>query len=215
MVDIEKIEKRTVQSFYEDGLFEIALGAVFLLLGGYFFAQTAAPKGSVLEDALSVLFILVIGSSAFLASRILRFFKRRITYPRTGYVTFKKKEPSPRRRVATAVVAGIIGASLAALYSLSPSVKVLLPALNGLLLAIAVLLFANKVGLIRYYILAAVSAVIGFAVTAAGIGDIKGVSLYYGLFGAAAVLSGLAALFVYLKRSPRPATEGPEGPDAH
>ncbi|MBP1770558.1 MAG: hypothetical protein H6P96_1176, partial [Candidatus Aminicenantes bacterium] len=24
MVDIEKIEKRTVQSFYEDGLFEIA-----------------------------------------------------------------------------------------------------------------------------------------------------------------------------------------------
>ena len=50
MVDIEKIEKRTVQSFYEDGLFEIALGAVFLLLGGYFFAQTAAPEGSALED---------------------------------------------------------------------------------------------------------------------------------------------------------------------
>jgi hypothetical protein len=215
MVDIEKIEKRTVQSFYEDGLFEIALGAVFLLLGGYFFAQAAAPKGSVLEDALSVLFILVIGSSAFLVSRILRFFKRRITYPRTGYVTFKKKDPSSRRHVATAVVAGIIGASLAALYSLSPSVKVLLPAVNGLLLAIAVLLFANKVGLIRYYLLAAVSAVIGFAVTAAGIGDIKGVSLYYGLFGAAALLSGLATLVVYLRRSPRPAAAGPEGPDAH
>jgi len=215
MVDIEKIEKRTVQSFYEDGLFEIALGAVFLLLGGYFFAQMSAPKGSALEGALSILFVIVIGSSAFLASRILRFFKRRITYPRTGYVAFKKKEPSVRRRVATAVVAGIIGASLAALYSLSPSVKVLLPAVNGLLLAIAVLLFANKVGLIRYYILAAVSAVIGFAVTAAGIGDIKGVSLYYGLFGAAAVLSGLAALVVYLRRSPRPAAAGPEGPDAH
>jgi len=215
MVDIEKIEKRTVQSFYEDGLFEIALGAVFLLLGGYFFAQMTAPKGSTLEDVLSILFVLVIGSSAFLASRILRFFKRRITYPRTGYVTFKKKEPSTRRRVATAVVAGIIGASLAALYSLSPSVKVLLPAVNGLLLAIAVLLFANKIGLIRYYLLAAASAVIGFAVTAAGIGDIKGVSLYYGLFGAAALLSGLVTLVVYLRRSPRPGAAGPEGPDAH
>jgi len=215
MVDIEKIEKRTVQSFYEDGLFEIALGAVFLLLGGYFFAQMTAPKGSTLEDVLSILFVLVIGSSAFLASRILRFFKRRITYPRTGYVAFKKKEPSTRRRVATAVVAGIIGASLAALYSLSPSVKVLLPAVNGLLLAIAVLLFANKIGLIRYYLLAAASAVIGFAVTAAGIGDIKGVSLYYGLFGAAALLSGLVTLVVYLRRSPRPGAAGPEGPDAH
>ena len=82
--------------------------------------------------------------------------------------------PSRRRSRAPggvsrrAVVAGIIGASLAALYSLSPSVKVLLPALNGLLLAVAVLLFANKVGLIRFYLLAAASAVIGFAVTAAG-----------------------------------------------
>ncbi len=215
MVDIEKIEKRTVRSFYEDGLFEIALGAVFLLLGGYFFAQTAAPKGSVLEDVLSVLFILVIGSSAFLGNRILRFFKRRITYPRTGYVTFRKKEPSPRRRIATAVVAGIIGASMAALYSLSPSVKVLLPAVNGLLLAVAVLLFANRVGFIRYYLLAAASVVIGFAVTAAGIGDIKGVSLYYGIFGAAVVLSGLVTLVVYLRRSPRPEAAGPEGPDAH
>jgi hypothetical protein len=214
MVDLEKIEKRTVQSFYEDGFFEIALGAVFLLLGGYFFAQMTAPEGSALEDALSILFIFVIGSSAFLASRILRFFKRRITYPRTGYVAFKKKEPNSRRRVAAAVVAGIIGASLAALYSLSPSVKVLLPALNGLLLAIAVLFFANKIGLVRFFVLAALSAAIGLAVTAAGIGDIKGVSLYYGLFGAAGVLSGLATLIVYLRRSPRPAAEGPEGPDA-
>ena len=215
MVDIEKIEKRTVRSFYEDGLFEIALGAVFLLLGGYFFAQTAAPKGSAIEGALSILFVLVIGSSAFLASRILRFFKRRITYPRTGYVAFKKKEPSPKRRIAAAVTGGLMGASLAALYGLSPSVRTLLPALNGILLAVVVLLIANKIGLIRYYVLAAVSVVIGFAVTAAGIGDTKGISLYYGLFGAAVTVSGLAALFVYLKRSPRPAAEGPEGPDAH
>ncbi len=34
MVDIEKIEKRTVQSFYDDGLIEIAIGLIFLLLGG-------------------------------------------------------------------------------------------------------------------------------------------------------------------------------------
>ncbi len=214
MVDIEKIEKRTVRSFYEDGLFEIALGAVFLLLGGYFFAQAAAPEGSTLQDVLSILFVFVIGSSAFLASRILRFFKRRITYPRTGYVAFKKKEPGPGKRVATAVVAGIIGASLAALYSLSPSVRVLLPALNGLLLAVAVLFFANKIGLVRFFVLAGLSAATGFAVTAAGIGDIKGVSLYYGLFGAAVALSGLATLVVYLRRSPRPAAEAPEGPDA-
>ena len=215
MVDIERIEKRTVQSFYEDGLNEIALGLIFLLLGGYFFAQAAIPEGSPLNAVLSVLFVFVIISSGFLVNRFLRFFKRRITYPRTGYVAFKKKRPSPKRRAATMIVGGIIAASLAALYTLSPSLKALFPALNGLLLAFAVLLIANKVGLVRFYVLAAASAAIGIAVTAVGIGDIKGISLYYGLFGAAMVVSGLAALIVYLRRSPRPDAGGTEGPNAH
>jgi MFS family permease len=210
MVDIEKIEKRTVQSFYDDGLTEISLGLIFLLLGGYFFAQAAAPEGSALSSALSVLFVLVIVSAGFLVSRILRFLKRRITYPRTGYVAFKKKELSSKRRAATMIVGGIIGAAIAALYGISPSFKALFPALNGLLLAIAMLLFASKVGLARFYILSAASAVIGFAVTAAGVGDIKGVSLYYGLFGAALILSGLAALIVYLRKSPRLDRENPD-----
>jgi hypothetical protein len=215
MVDIEKIEKRTVRSFYEDGLFEIALGLVFLLLGGYFFLQAVVPEDSAFGSVLSVLFIFVVFFAVFFVNRLLRFLKRRITYPRTGYVAFKKKEPSPKRRIAAAVTGGLMGASLAALYGLSPSVRTLLPALNGILLAVVGLLIANKIGLLRYYVLAAVSVVIGFAVTAAGIGDTKGISLYYGLFGAAVTVSGLAALFVYLKRSPRPAAEGPEGPDAH
>ena len=210
MVDIEKIEKRTVQSFYSDGLAEIAIGLIFLLLGGYFFAQAVVPEGSALGSALSVLFVLVIVSSGFLVSRILRFLKRRITYPRTGYVAFKKKELSPKRRVATMIIGGIIGGSLAALYGLSPSLKTLFPALNGILFAIAVLLFANKVGLIRFYILAAASAVIGFAVTAAGVGDTKGISLYYGLFGAAVIISGLATLVAYLRKSARADRENPD-----
>jgi Na+-transporting methylmalonyl-CoA/oxaloacetate decarboxylase gamma subunit len=214
MVDIEKIEKRTVQSFYEDGLAEIGLGLIVLLLGGYFFAKEVVPANSSFRAVLNVLFIFVI-VFGFLANRILRFFKRRISYPRTGYVTFKKKELSPKRRIATAVVAAIISASLAALYSLSPSFKALYPAVNGLLFGVAGLLFANKVGLMRFYVLAALSAVIGVAVTAAGIGDIKGIFLYYAFFGTAMIISGLAALVVYLRRSPRPAADASEGPDAH
>lgn len=215
MVDIKRIEKRTVQSFYDDGLNEIALGLIFFLLGSYFFAQAAIPEGSPLNAVLSVLFVFVIFSSGFLVNRFLRFFKRRITYPRTGYVAFKKKEPNPKRRAAVVITGGLIGASLAALYTLSPSLKALFPALNGLLLAVAIFFIANKVGVVRFHVLAAASAAIGVVVTASGVGDIKGVSLYYGLFGAAMVVSGLAALIVYLRRSPRPDAGGTEGPDAH
>ena len=215
MVDIEKIERRTIRSFYDDGLLEIALGAFLLFLGGWLYAQAAAPEGSGLGAALSALFVLVIVSAGVVVGRVVRFLKQRITYPRTGYVAFKKKEPSPKRRAAAALAGGLIGASLAVLYGLSPSARTALPAVNGLLFAVAVLLMANKVGVLRFHILAAASAVIGVGLTAAGAGDLRGVGLFYGLFGAAVVLSGLAALVVYLKRSPRPAPEAPEGPDAH
>ena len=214
MVDIEKIEKRTIQSFYEDGLTEIALSLILFLLGGYFVAQAVVPDNSRWGAELSGLFILVIVSAAFLVNRLLRFLKRRITYPRTGYVTFKKKEPSRMRRIATAAVAMIISGSLAALYSISPSLKVLYPAVNGLLFAVAVLLVANKVGLARFFVLSAASAVIGLAVTVAGIGDLKGIGVYYLFFGAAVLVSGLVALVVYIRRFPRPSPDASEGPDA-
>jgi hypothetical protein len=215
MVDIEKIEKRTVRSFYDDGLLEIALGAFLLFLGGWLFAQAAAPEGSGLGAALSALFVLVIVSAGVVVGRVVRFLKQRITYPRTGYVSFKKKEPSPKRRAAAALAGGLIGASLAVLYGLSPSVRTMLPAVNGLLFAVAILLMANKVGVLRFHALAAASAVIGVGLTAAGAGDLKGFGLFFGLFGAAVILSGSAALIVYLKRSPRPEPGAAEGPDAH
>jgi hypothetical protein len=113
------------------------------------------------------------------------------------------------------VAGAVIGMSLAALYTLAPPVRALLPAVNGLLLALVVFLVASKIGLVRLYILAAAAAVIGCAVTAAGMGDIKGVSITYGVFGAAVIVSGLSALIVYLNRSPRPGEEPTEeGPDA-
>ena len=214
MVDIDKIEKRTVRSYYEDGLTEIALGLVFLLLGAYFYAEATLPPGSTVLTFVSSAGFLGIFAAAFLVNRLLRFLKRRITYPRTGYVSFKKKEAGPKRRFAAAAVAMVISAGLAVLYGLSPSVRLLLPAVNGLLFAVAGLLVANRIGLVRFYILAAASAVIGVGLTAAGAGDAKGVSLFYLLFGAAVILTGAAALAIYLRRNPRPAPESPEGPDA-
>jgi len=215
MVDIEKIEKRTVQSFFDDGLFEIAVGFIFLLIGGYFFAQSAAPKGSRLEDALSMLFILVIVSSGFFVNRVVRFLKRRITYPRTGYIAFKKKERSPGRRAAAGLAGAIIGASLAVLYGLSPSTEMLLPALNGLLFGAAVFFIAHRIGLARFYALSASAAIIGVAIAVARVEEGKGFSYFYLLFGIAVFVSGLATLIIYLRRFPRPTAGASEGPDAH
>ncbi len=213
MIDIKKLEKRTVQSFFDDGLTEIAAGLMFLILGGYFILQLSTA-GSTAGSIVSSVFLIVFFVSFFLVNRLLRFFKRHVSYPRTGYVAFKKKEASPKRRVATAVVAGIISAALVILFRISPSVKLLFPAVNGLLFAFAALLLAHRVGVTRFYVLSAASAAIGVGLAAAGIGDLKGLGFFYLLFGAVILFAGLAALIVYLGRNPRPAPDAQGGPDA-
>jgi hypothetical protein len=215
MVDIEKIEKRAAQSFFDDGFVEIAIGLIFVLLSAYFYSQTIIPKGSSINAVLMGLFIIVLVSSNFLGSRFVRFFKRRITYPRTGYVEFKKKEPNPRRRASAAIAAGIIGASLAALFGLSSSVRSVIPALYGFLIGIAIFFIANRIRLVRFFILSAISALIGVAIAVAGVDEIKGAFLFYLLFGVAIISSGLATLIIYLRRYPRSDAGGLEGPDAH
>jgi hypothetical protein len=206
--DFKAIEKRTARSFYDDGLTEIAMGAIFLLLGGYFFGQMALPEGSFFHSLLIASFILVIFFSGVLINKILRFLKNRITYPRAGFVSFRKARSPKRKRIA-AVSAALIGALISALLGISPTFRAALPAVNGILLGFALLLLASKTGVLRFFALAVASAAVGVALVAAGIGDIRGISLYYALFGVSLAVSGLITLAVFLRRNKRSA----EGPD--
>ena len=214
MIDIDRIEKRTVRSFYDDGSFEIASGFVFVLIGGYLYVQTALPKGSALAAIMGVALIGVIFLAGFLVNRIIRVLKRRITYPRTGYVAFKKQPVSPRKRRRAGLFGGFMGLLLVPLLSLAPSLSALLPIMVSFPLAMIAFKIANKASVARFFVLAAVSAVIGFALTAAGIGGARGIGLAFGLIGGSMILSGSTALIVYLRRNPRPAPDGPEGSDA-
>jgi hypothetical protein len=202
--DFKAIERRTVRSFYDDGLFEIALGAIFLLLGLYFFGEIALPKTSFVRSFLGAAFFLVILIGGLLLNKIMRFLKARITYPRAGYVSFRK-ERNPRRRLMAGLYGALVGASTPFLMHFVPHFEDMLPALMGFLCGLVFLLLAAKSGVPRYYVLAGVSAVAGVALAAAGIGDMRGVSLFYALLGAAMTLSGLAALIVFLRRNKRAA----------
>jgi hypothetical protein len=89
-----------------------------------------------------------------------------------------------------------------------------MPALYGILLGIAVFFVANRIGILRFYLLSVASAIIGVAIAAAGVEETEGVFFYYFFFGASVLISGLTALIVYLRRFPRPAAGGPEASDA-
>lgn len=204
--DFKAIEKRTVRSFYDDGLTEVSLGTIFLVLGGYFYTAIAFPERSFLRSFLSASLILAFLFAGWLGNRILRALKHRLVYPRTGYVSFRK-DRSPKRRLRAGLTGALVGATTPFLMHAIPDFERALPAFVGLLIALSLLLMAVRTGVVRFHILAVASAMIGAALTAGGISEMEGLSLFFALLGAVMVLQGLAALVVFLRRN-KQAAEG-------
>jgi hypothetical protein len=193
---IERLQQRARQYWFQDGLGELAVGLLFLLLGLYFLGQASLPSDSTLYRLLDAGFLLVFLAAILLLRRLVPFLKERITYPRTGYVSYRQVEKNQRGlRMAAAM---IIGATVAALFAAAPLSLVLLPGVSGLIAACAFLLMGSRAGMARFYLLAACSALLGGSLSLLGVGDIFGLGLYYTLFGLAILASGFYALARYL-----------------
>ncbi len=206
--NIDEAMRRTRAYWYEDGLTEIAVGCIFALIGLLFITEALLPQG-VARGSLAALGLPVVVIGGWLvASKLVRLAKERITYPRTGYVSYGR--PPRRVRPATIFFGFVIGVTLAVLLALYPVSLSLIPAFEGLLIGAFLLYFGYRVDVLRFVALAVVSAVVGVAATLASLDDPLGMAAYFGVTGLAAVISGVAALASYLRHSQPPA-EGNQG----
>lgn len=195
--NLDQTIKRTRQYWYVDGLAEIAFGCLCLLLGLYFFAKVTVPSQSTIGFILDIGFVLLVVGYAFLASRVVRAVKMRLTYPRTGYVSYPRS--SAKRRRTTFIIGAIIGAVLGVTFATAPASSSWIPAINGLLVGGAWLFIANRIGLYRFYAMALISSLLGMGLSIAGLGDISGLAIYYLLIGMIMLAFGGFTLYTYLR----------------
>ncbi len=113
MNEIDKIQLTTYRYWYEDGLADLGAGWVFALLGILFLLQALAPAGPLAGMSAILLPLVVIGG-VLTAGWAIAGLKARITYPRTGYVSYP--QPTRRRRWLTALLA----LGMAVLVAFSP-----------------------------------------------------------------------------------------------
>jgi len=202
--DVDRAMRRARGYWYEDGLTEIAAGCILSLVGLLFLAEAVSPPDLLPTNFSSIGLIVVVVGGGWLARRVVAALKARLTYPRTGYVAYRR--PSGRRRVATVVLAAGMAALAAVLFATAPASLAWIPALQGLIVGILLLYVGHTVGLARFYALAALSAVVGAAASLAGLGDILGDAVYFGAMGLALVVSGGITFLAYLSRN-RPPSE--------
>ena len=215
--NLDRVAQRTQRYWYQDGLPEIAAGFLFLV-GGLVIALAATPivdPGTALALLLALALILLLTAVAAAMARglnrTLEAVKSRLTYPRTGYVSYRKAAPRPHSLPAriglwlgwmllSMVVAGVLGYFLASLATAGlPEWALSMAMTQGVLLAVVLVVMGYRYGLVRFYVLAALSLVVGILV-ALNDATFSGGALYFVTMGAVLALSGLATLAIYLRR---------------
>ena len=190
------IERRTRRYWYEDGFVEIGMGILFAALGGLFVVGAVATTGALraLAVALSVLLVLL----GALALRVaIRVTKERVTYPRTGYVAYRR--PVSNSRVLIAVLVVVIGTSVSLAGSAGTPGRIL--ALQTLTLAAALAVPALRFGLRRFYALAIATLAAGCVAASLGLSETGGSALLYGGAGVAIIVSGAWTLRSYIRHT--------------
>jgi hypothetical protein len=206
--DIDKVIQRTHRYWYEDGLNEIAAGGMFVLCGLFLLMMYSVPPGSLLAPVLAVAFIILVAFGGLFISRAVKAIKNRVTYPRTGYVSYRRPESNRRRRIIAASLGigiGVLGIVLS--IADAPTWLMSMPMVQGLIIGAALLYIGRRLGLTRFYALAFLSALIGVVVALNGFDDALGSAAYFGEMGLVLTASGLFTLRAYLSQPRLPVEE--------
>lgn len=206
---IQDITQRTRQYWFSDGFPEIIGGGFFALLGLYFALQVWLPEASLLRVVVDASFILTIVLSGFAARWLINRLKERLTYPRTGFVAYPaKRSRSPFQRVLVALTGMVISIVITTMFVNWTASRTWMPAISGALLGVITLLFiAPRIGILRFYAYAGLAPLVGLGISLAGLDEIGGLALFYGVCGGGMLLAGLLVLALYLRRTSRASLE--------
>lgn len=206
---LQNAQKRAFQYWYVDGTFEFSFGGLCLLLAVYFYIQYLLVESWV-ANLMIVFFLLFMLGGAFLINRLVMTMKERITFPRTGYISFPRQTGSNRwgRALLLGAVSAIVSAGMVLLLANRPIGFDWTVTASGLLFGAVVTYLGFRTGAARFFIHAALSVGLGLAFGFANLPENIGLTAFYGLLGLGMLTVGGLSLWMYLRQNPAPAEDG-------
>jgi hypothetical protein len=192
----DRLIQRTQTYWYADGLAEIGFSIICLVLSAYFYGQAMLAPGSLLFRILDVGFLLILVGSGLIVRKMITSLKIRVTYPRTGYVSYKQSKPV--QRLGIMITGIVISSTMVLIFSKWDQMEALMPAATGALVGAALIFFAYRSKVLRFFLLAVVSLLLGGGLSLSGLGEMMGLSYYYGLMAFVLLIFGLLVLRNYL-----------------
>jgi hypothetical protein len=196
--DIDTLIQRTRRYGLSDGLAEVSIGILFLLLGLFFLATLALTSGPLQAILLPLGIPLVVIVAGRLLGKVTRRLRERWTYPRTGYVTYQNSSRT-RRWHAIGIGSLVTLVTLAIMILIGPKSQAWMSLLDGILLGFVFLWISQ--GLRRFYLLSAFAFASGLILALNRIGGNLGHGLFYSISGLALLLSGGLTFWAYLRNN--------------
>lgn len=202
---LSDVERRVRRYWFTDGLGELIGGGMFILMGIYFGLQEYLGQNSMLGGILQVSLVLVLVGGMYVSRRLINALKARVTYPRTGYVEYQVDDRNLRsRRIWVAVLALAISALTMVFVNLFQFFDAIVAVTGVAVGLILITLRAKASGMARFYVLGAISIVLGLALSISKLPDGYSLGYFYGLMGLSFLLSGGLTLQRYLEENPLP-----------
>ena len=204
--NLSDVEQRVRRYWYIDGIGDLTGGGLFLLIGLYFSAQQYFGDQSLVGVILQSIFALVLIGGMIVGRRLINLLKIRLTYPRTGYVEY----PGSQKNITRQRIFAAATALLVAMFSIVITRQIVaidsMVAVSGVLVSVILLVkqgWSSKVQ--RFYVLSAVSLILGIVLSVSGLPRGYNLGAFYGLMGIAFAISGGLTLQRYLHENPLPA----------
>ena len=198
--DIDQVVQRTRQYWFSDGIVELSVGSLFLLLGIYFYLQSTLSPGSLLLISFQIGFTFLLIGGTIISRYLVNKFKSRLTTPRTGYVSYKRTKK--KQRIVFIVIICLIAVITAALFLTTPLSMNWVPAFTGLIVGSIWLASALRVGLFRFYLHSILAYLLGVILFLTNLEIYRSLALFYGVLGCVMILSGGFTLTNYLREHP-------------
>jgi hypothetical protein len=197
-LDLDQIERSVFRHYLQDGLFDILMGVYFLFVG------LALPSGPVAVFVVLPIFVFV---------PLMRWLKKRVTYPRAGFVELREGDPQP----VPYFVLGSFALGLVVLVIVLVGLGVIgdpalwyrwMPILFGTGISGMLLGLGLRVGLPRYYVEAGVALIGGPIATLPVLSEKLGnLGLFFAAIGALVLIGGILTLVRFILQHPPVVTE--------
>ena len=200
-----EVEQRVKRYWYSDGIAELSLGGMFLLLGIYFGLQGYFVESSRASMIMQIVLFVIVFAGIVGVQWVVNTLKARLTYPRTGYVEYRKggQDMKQHRNVVIGVALGLLAASII-LFDFFGSLDSMILGTGVMVGAVFIALRGKSTGVTRFYVVGVFSILLGAGLSLDKLPQEYNLALFYGLFGIVVMVSGWFVLLRYLRENPMP-----------